>query len=140
MGAQPLDQLDCRRPGARTRSSDEHAAEKTGIEGHPFGENRALVAGEYLHVWPAADTGARDDVRAAVATSIARRHRQAAVEVIGIGKKARQFMAIDAAKCPNMRTAAGPGRGDDIGAAIAIEVARRDRHAAAEARIECEEA
>ena len=49
-----------------------------------------------------------------------------------VGEEARQLAQVRAAEHPDVRAAAGPGAGDDVGAAVAVDVARRHVHAARE--------
>ncbi len=84
----------------------------------------------------AAGTGGRDDIGPAVAVVVGRADADAAAEAAAVGEEVRQQVGrIRAAEDPHVRAAAGAGAGDDVGPAIAVEVARRHVDAAGEAAV-----
>ncbi len=98
-------------------------------------------AAEHADVRAAARPRPRDDVGAAVAVDVARRHAHAAGE-----RRDRRRRSWPARSSPaplntrDVRAAARAGAGDDVGAPVAVDVARRDVHAAGKRRVVGEEA
>ena len=85
-------------------------------------------------VGAAAGAGAGDDVGAAVAVDVAGGDADAAGEAGGVGEEARRSARcrLGAAEDLDMRPAAGAGAGDDVGEAVAVDVAGGDEDAAGE--------
>src|SRR5262249_59256871 len=94
---------------------------------------------EGLEVGPAAAPGPGHDVAQSVPAQIACGHRAPAGEARVVGEERPQDRAIRTAEDPDVRAAAGAGRGDDVRHAVALDVADRHVHAPGEARVVGEE-
>src|SRR5262249_5081785 len=116
---------------------DEDATAVTGAERHEALQQRAVRAAESQDGQRAAGASPGGDVGKAIVVDVAGSHAHAAAEVGVIGGKAGQDCPIDAAKRPDVTTPAGAGAGDDVGPAVAIDVARSYVDAAAEAGVVC---
>src|SRR5262249_9638446 len=79
--------------------------------------------------------GPGDDVGPAVAVEVAGRHEHAAAEVRPVGVEAGQFHPGDDAEDLDVRVGPRPRPGDDVGDAVAVEVAGRHPHPAGEPRV-----
>src|SRR5437016_2762531 len=88
----------------------------------------------------AASAGTGDDIREAIAVDVAGRHINAAVETCIEGHEFAQQFSVGSIKDSDVRTAAGSRAGDDVGCAVAVDVAGGDADASPEARIVGEEA
>src|SRR5262249_6627183 len=122
-----------------------HAAGETGDKGEEAGQKGAagdlaiglhlaqLAAVDDLDVRAGARAGADHEVGVAVAVDVGHGHADAAAEDRGEGVEAGQKGAVPAAEDLDVAAGpSGPGAGDDVGEAVAIDVARRHAHAAAE--------
>src|SRR5262245_41044878 len=89
---------------------------------------------ENLHVRPAARAGAGDDVGAAVACHVPGGDTDAAREVGTIGHEPAEQTQVRTAEDLDVRPAARAGAGNDVRLAVAVHVAGRHEHTAAEAR------
>jgi hypothetical protein len=92
----------------------------------------AVGARERLHVRPAAEAGPGDHIRFAVVVHVAGRHLDAAGEGGVVGEEAQQGGTVAAADDLDVRAAGRPGAGDEVGEAVAVDVAGRDEGAAGE--------
>src|SRR5436190_1596432 len=92
-----------------------------------------------LDVRPAARVGARDDSGPATAGPIARGDKQPAAEARLVRPELPQQRSVAAVVDADERRHAGAGGGDDVGNAVAVEVADRHADAAREARVVGEE-
>src|SRR5205085_1518291 len=108
------------------------AAGEVLAEGEEVVDDRAVLAGEDGDVGPAARVRAADDVREAVAVHVAGRDEDAAGEVLAEGEEAADQLPGLAVVDVDVRPAARPRRGDDVGHAVAVHVADRDADAAGE--------
>src|SRR5262249_21226860 len=75
---------------------------------------------------------ASDHVGLAVAVEIARRHVDAAAEVRAECEEGAECLAGGAVKNADLRQPTRPGPSDDVGLAVAVDVARRNADTAAE--------
>ena len=114
-----------------------HEGRVVGEEAADLRERRAVP---HPHVRSAPEPRAGDDVGEAVAVDVARGHVHAAGECRVVGEEAADWREGHAVPDPDVRSAAGPRAGDDVRAAIAVDVARGDEHASGERRVVREEA
>src|SRR5205807_41239 len=94
---------------------------------------------EHLDVRPTAVTRSGDDVSAAVAGDVAGCDRHPAVEADVVGVEAPQDGVGGAVEDLDVRPRARAGADDDVGAAIAVDVAGRHGDRADEGRVESQE-
>src|SRR5207248_326579 len=114
--------------------ADADAAAEAGV-GEEAGPLRPGGGVERLDV-PAGGAGprARDDVAAAVTVGVARGHEDAAGEA-GVGEEAGPLRPGGAVEDLDVGPGAGPRPRDDVGPAVAIDIARRHAHPAGEAGV-----
>src|SRR5204862_6308688 len=106
------------------------------------GEKAGQIHGrsvENLHVRPAALLRARDNPDGSTAAEGARGHVDPTGEARVVGEETRQQRKVLAAEDLDVRAAAGAGPGDDVGEAVAVDVAHGHVDAAAEAGVVGEE-
>src|SRR5262249_17030963 len=109
---------------------DAAAAGEVGGEGEQAGDPVAVCSAGDLYVRPAAGRGGGDVVSLAVAVHVAGRHLDAAAEGGVVGVEALENGAVLAAERLDVRPAAGAGAGDQVGEAVAVDVADGDEDAA----------
>src|SRR5262249_6420995 len=102
-------------------------------------QEAAVLATEDLDVRAAAGTRAGNDVVKAVAIDVAGRHKNAAAEVHIVGVKAANFSSVLPVEDLDVRAAPRPGASNDIGHAIARDIARCHADAAQKANAVGEE-
>src|SRR5205807_2416249 len=112
-----------------------HPAAEAGRVGEEALEERAIGAAEDFDVRPAASPGPGDDVRLAVAIDVASGDVDPAGEARVVGEEAHEERTVGAAEDLDVRASPGPGAGDDVGDAVAVDVADGHPHAAGEGRI-----
>ena len=110
---------------------------KRRVEGEERPEFLQRSAVERLDVRAAAGPGPGDDVGIAVAVDVAGGHAHAAGESGGIGEEVVDDVIVGAAEDLDVRPAAGAGPGNDVGLAVAVDVADGHVDAAGEGRCVC---
>src|SRR5262249_37886761 len=98
-------------------------------------EQPAAVTAKHLDVRAATLAGPGDDVGTAVAMEVAGGYVPAAAESRGVGEESEQSPPAGSAECPDVRAAAVAGAGDDVGRAVAVDIADRHTHPTAEGRV-----
>ena len=110
-----------------------HTAREGGIIGQELSQEGCVRAAENLDIGGRAGAVTDDDIVKAIAVEIGGGHGQAAAERGRRGKETGQFGMGMAVENADARQAAGAIGGDDIRAAIAVDVAGGHANAAAEA-------
>src|SRR5262249_13249022 len=114
---------------------DRDAAGVLGVEGQVALQQAAVGAGEDLDLAAAALGQADDEVGVAVAVDVPGRDVDAAGVVQRPGRETVEQGQVGAAEDLDVGAAAGPGAGDDVGDAVAVDVADRHPPLAGEARV-----
>src|SRR5262249_51835146 len=107
--------------------------------GEETGQRRAGAALSDGHFRPAALVGRGDDVRAAVPVDVGGRHERAAGEGCRQGEEVANQLKRLALEDADLRAAAGAGGADDVGHAVAVDVAHGHARAAGEGGCKGEE-
>src|SRR5262249_42557532 len=95
---------------------------------------------DHFHMRAPARAGPSHDVDQAIVIEVGRRHTHAALECRNVGKETAHFSAGRSVKYLHVRAAARAGAHDDVGHAVAIQVAAGNIHAAKECGAKCHEA
>jgi hypothetical protein len=119
---------------------DDDAAGEGGVIGKEPGEFMGVGAAPHPDVRAAARPRAGDDVGVPIAVDVRRGDVDAAGKRGIVGEEAGDLVTVHAAPDAHVRAATGPGPGDDVGAAVAIDVRGRDVDAAGKRGIVGEEA
>src|SRR5438128_4047727 len=115
-------------------STHAHASGKAGVVGEETREQAAAVGddSENGNIRSAAGARTGNDLRLAIAVHVSSGDIDACGEIWIVGKEARQERAIGATEDGDIGAAAGPGATDDVGVAVAVDVAGCHAHAAGE--------
>src|SRR5205823_3748322 len=111
-----------------------HAAAETWSVGEEALQQRPGI-GEDFHMRPAASPGAGDDVRLAVAVDVTRGHEHTTGEVRAVSEEVGNDGEAAAIEDLDLGPTTGTGGGDDVGSAVAVDVADGHADAAGEGRI-----